>query len=579
MIRNSMRSTRLLSWRCLRWAIAIPTLPLIWWACTSHPLAQPVPQPEMQTDIYISVSPTRLLDLVFMVDNSPSMAPKVAKMNAQLQKLIAALEDPNDNNSLPDLRVAVIDSDLGTGAHYSEGACGPKTWADGSTGHNYGDQGRFQMIQTPDNCGANSDAIFLEYKKGAAVNYTGDINNVFACLAKNLGTNGCGEEHQLQAYEFALAAQGVGNEEQQKAFLRGNAYLGLVFLTDEDDCSAATNDGMFGDMPDLRTESASLRCATRAHMCGGKNLTETPPGYKTTANFEAAFSDCEARTDACPNPTDGNGETDTSVATNCSPLKGVSRLANEIKGLKPNDPDQILVAGIFGWPLNDNEMAKARYKIAPIPNPNTADKLNPTVFDYWPVCYDPDHMPAPATTDAATGFDQTAAGIGAYGGLRLSAFVDEFGENGLKFSICQTDFSASMKVIGDAIAKKLQNLCVDYKLMDKDGDATNGLQPDCRVVYRTPYTDPKDPTKTLYEESPISLPPCPAGATAGHVDTDCWQLTNDPKKCEKNGQLINVLRTAKEIADGPLIAGTKVGMQCRTCIDTLVGQKPVKGCE
>ena len=65
MIRNSMRSTRLLSWRTLRWAIAIPTLPLVWWACTSHPLTQPNPSPEQQTDIYISVSPNRLLDLVF----------------------------------------------------------------------------------------------------------------------------------------------------------------------------------------------------------------------------------------------------------------------------------------------------------------------------------------------------------------------------------------------------------------------------------------------------------------------------------------------------------------------------------
>jgi len=80
MIRNSMRSTRLLSWRYLRWAIAIPSLPLVWWACTSHPLEQPTPEPEMQTDVYISVAPNRLLDLVFMVDNSPSMEPKVTKL-------------------------------------------------------------------------------------------------------------------------------------------------------------------------------------------------------------------------------------------------------------------------------------------------------------------------------------------------------------------------------------------------------------------------------------------------------------------------------------------------------------------
>ena len=38
-----------------------------------------------------------------------------------------------------------------------------------------------------------------------------------------LGTLGCGEEHQLQAFEFALAAKGVGNEQQQVDFLRANA--------------------------------------------------------------------------------------------------------------------------------------------------------------------------------------------------------------------------------------------------------------------------------------------------------------------------------------------------------------------
>src|ERR1035437_6569289 len=96
MIRNSMRSIRLLNWRSLRWVIAIPSLPLVWWACASHPLTQPVPQPEQQTDIYISVARNRELDLVFMVDNSPSMYPKVSKMNAQFPKLIEALRDTTD---------------------------------------------------------------------------------------------------------------------------------------------------------------------------------------------------------------------------------------------------------------------------------------------------------------------------------------------------------------------------------------------------------------------------------------------------------------------------------------------------
>jgi len=557
MIRNSMRSTRLFSWRCLRWAIVLPTLPLVWLACTSHPLTQPNPEPEMQTDVYISVAPNRLLDLVFMVDNSPSMAPKVTKMNAQFPKLLEALKDPNDG-TLPDLRVAVINSDLGTGGAYNNNSCAGKTLPDG-TPSIFGDLGRFQMLKEPTNCTFNDGALFLEYKSGLPVNYTGDINKVFACLASNLGTMGCGEEHVLQAFEFALAAKGVGNEAQQEAFFSGraNAYLGLVFLSDEDDCSAATNDRLFGDLPDLRGESASLRCATRAHMCGGRNLTETPPGYPTTEAYTHLFKECEARIgDEC------SLEEDTSQPTSCNPLRNVHTFANEMKGLKQDPDNQILVAGIFGWPLTDEDYEKAEYKIAKVPNPNTADIQHPEVFDYWPICYDPDH---PAPKDGS--FDVEAAGWGATGGLRNAAFVDSFGENGLKFSICQRDFSDSMRKIGDAIAKKLQNLCVDYKLVDTEVD-TPGVQADCRVVWRTPVQDPNDPTQVTYKESPTSLPQCPDGSKMGEVNEDCWQLTSDRTKCPVNGQLINVLRTAQEIQEKrQLEPGTKVGMQCRTCTD------------
>ena len=459
MIRNLMRSTRLLSWRYLRWAIAIPALPLVLWACASHPLAQPDPAPEMQTDVYISVAPNRQLDLVFMVDNSPSMAPKVDKMNQQFTKLIAALKDPNDG-TLPDLRVALISSDLGTGGAYQSGSCAVKTLPDG-TNSPFGDLGRFQMLTSPQQCTFDSGALFLEYKGGSPVNYpaNGDINTIFACLASNLGTLGCGEEHQLQAFEFALAARGLNNEPQQEAFLRGSAYLGLVFLSDEDDCSAAMNDGMFGDRPELRGESASLRCATRGHECGGRRLADqgdsSVPGYPTENAYTHSFSDCRAREDTCPNTTDGHDQnTDTSVPTDCASLKNIGHLADEIRALKSDPENQILVAGIFGWPRADERMADATYKIAPIPNPNTADTQHPTIFDYWPICYDPDHMPR--YYDPDTGFDADAAAWGATGGLRNAAFVDEFGENGLKFSICERDFSTPMSVIGDAIKKRLR---------------------------------------------------------------------------------------------------------------------------
>jgi len=517
-----------------------------------------------ETDLYVSVTPVRQLDMVFMIDNSPSMAPKVNKLAQQFPKLLATLKDPNDGR-YPDLRVALIDSDLGTGGAYPSGSCGPTASPDASK--NFGDLGNFQMRGAAD-CGANADALWLQYYaqgKPASYNPTMDISQVFGCLAGNVGALGCGQEHQLQSIEFALATQHLHQSQSgglQNAFLRPQAYLGLVILSDEDDCSAANNNGMFGDKPELRGESTSLRCATRAHQCNSVNLADAPPGYPSSAKFEANFANCAARTDACPNATDGDAATDTSGPTTCSPLKDIHHLASEIKALKPDPDNQIMVAGIFGWPRTDADMAKAKYKIdlVPGPRPEDADSQQGQVWDYWPVCFDPDHEPA----DPAT-FDADAWGWGAQGGLRISAFIDEFGQNGLKYSICERDFTRAMWPFADTIAYKLQNLCIDAKLMDVD-PVTPGLQPDCRVVYRVPQADSAT-GKVTYTESPQSLPICTAGATPDTISADCWKLVIDNTKCPDNGQLISVVRTAAEIANGPLTAGTKIAMQCWTCPD------------
>jgi hypothetical protein len=458
----------------------------------------------------VPVATVPQLDLVFMIDNSPSMAPKQEKLRAQFPKLIAALRNPGDG-ALPDLRVAIIDSDLGTGAAYSAGSCGPN---DQNGNSDFGDEGRFRMIGAAA-CGVTDpSALWLEYQNGAPVNFTGEISDVFACLAGNLGTLGCGFEHQLQAFEFALVAKGVGNEAQQ-ALVRPGAYLGLVFLSDEDDCSAATNDGMFGDKPDLRGESSSLRCATRGHACEDRNLTDAPPGYPTTAAFEAPLSSCVARADTCPNATDGTHETDTSAPIACSPLKNIKHLAAELKSLKAHPGEQVLVSGIFGWPPDEAAMASAVYKIAPVPNPNTADTIQPQIFDAWPVCYDPNHPPS--NPDPLTGFDREAAGFGATGGLRMSAFVDEFGANGGRFSICQPDFSAAMAQIGATLAKKMRNQCVPTSFT---------LATTCLATYDLP------------DGTSRSIGLCDASAQT----VPCYTLVTDQVTCPGDNLLVHLER-------------------------------------
>jgi hypothetical protein len=309
----------------------------------------------------------------------------------------------------------------------------------------------------------------------------------------------------------------------------------LLFISDEDDCSAARNDGMFGDMPELRGESASLRCATRAHQCGGKNLTNPPPGYPTTASFSAPFSTCAARTDACPNALDVQPGTDTSQPTSCSPLRSVKRMAEEIKALKAYPDEQIVVAGIFGWPLNDQDMATATYKIAPVPNPNTADTAHPTVFDLWPGCYDPNHKPAPATTDA-NGFDSTAAGWGAAPGLRLAAYVDEFGENGLKFSICQPDFTDSMTQIGAKLAKQVQNRCLP---------ASYAQYTNCSAHLLVWAPAPTGGI-TTHQTSAV------AACDSTNLATPCYTLVSDASPCA-TGEFLVQLDDASALAPGTLL--------------------------
>ena len=143
----------------VRWARLLAGILPALSACASHPLEQPTPEPIQESRAQITIVPMRHLDLLFMVDNSPSMKPKQDKMKAQFPKLIEALRDPDDR-TLPDLRIAILDSDLG--AAYTT-QCGDQVL--------FGDRGRFQM-RDASQCGADPDARWLEYTKDQPVNFT-----------------------------------------------------------------------------------------------------------------------------------------------------------------------------------------------------------------------------------------------------------------------------------------------------------------------------------------------------------------------------------------------------------------------
>jgi hypothetical protein len=319
-----------------------------------------------------------MLDILFMIDNSPSMQEEQSLLRRNFPVLMEELKKLP--GGLPDLHVAVISSDLGAG---------PTPIGSGACARPGGDRGIFQTKPT---CGLAPNAKFLvSFNNGTMNNFSGDIANAFSCVA-DLGARGCGFEHQLQATRVALY-EAISPE--NRGFLRADAHLAIVLISDEDDCSGDTTTTLFTDDASFPGSAASFRCAQTGHVCNG----QSPP----VAEFDAPLENCQA------NP--------------AGRLIKVSEMVDSIRALKRQPDRQILVSGIFGWPTNT---FGARYRYA----------RTQAGIDQVPTC-----------ASASTG-DATV-------GLRLKQFVESFGAAGTFTSICTDDFSPALKKIGEALAGRL----------------------------------------------------------------------------------------------------------------------------
>ncbi len=182
------------------------------------------------------------VDILMMIDNSSDMSEKQKKLYDQLPLFIQSLQSLP---SPPSLHIAVVSSDMG--------APGDSTTAIGCTPA--GDQGQFQSfprsnakLNPPTTCtnttiatppgAADSNHTFIT-DADMMPNYTDpSLTDVLQCIAL-LGDSGCGFEHQLASIDRALGADGLGPAPSTNAgFLRPNAYLVIMILSDEDDCSA-----------------------------------------------------------------------------------------------------------------------------------------------------------------------------------------------------------------------------------------------------------------------------------------------------------------------------------------------------
>jgi len=517
----------------------------------------------------------RAVDILFVVDNSPSMDPKQAALAAAFPKMIATLQQLP--GGLPDVHIGVVSSNMGAGNGAMGGNCGTGLgdrgllWGNDPNDLTASVAAGSAYTPTIPGCGLNLGQRWIEdiqdpNSLGRIQNYDSanhQLADVFSCLARAVGVSGCGEEHQLQATRIALIPQG-GVNMANAGFLRSDADLAIVLVTDEDDCSASNDNSQNDDIFNMVTkrdvgDTTSLRCAARGHLCGGQPIPNYNPsvGYTGTAPFTHSFADCSAKSQI-----DRNNPDHTYL-----PLIDVQDMIDSVNWLKaPASSSKIFVSGIIGWPSN-TDPSSVQYQIGK--DTTSLPPSQQTLWDYMPICTVPSIQSADGNIYKA------------YGGLRLKKFIDAFGINGKVFSICNPEFTDAMTQTGGVLASAMTSDggCVPSALADTDPN-TPGIQPECLVVDELACSVPGGCSINGYQQNTLSEcadieggtsigPLNPANPQISNVpdgERPCWYLwydTDPVTGCSgaPNGQRISVLRPTGSVAP----AGSELVVKCQTC--------------
>jgi len=479
---------RVLGWLAL--AAAAPAL----YACTARSLEPPVLKPDPTQTGSIVLTANRNVDLLFLIDDSSSMAKSQENLRRNFPAFMTALKALP--GGLPNVHIAVVSSDMGAGD-------GSIAGCDANGGKN----GIFQYTARGSCTATNLDpnATFISDIAGVR-NYSGNLEDVFSCIAA-LGESGCGFEHQFAAITRALGADGQAPPAENQGFLRPEAYLAIVMITNEDDCSASPGVPLFDttsntNLASLLGPPANFRCNEFGHVCDGARPDRHAPN--NTVGDTRSYASCVPAEDGY--------------------LLSVAETVARIKALKPDPDNQVIVATIAG--------------------PETPYTVE------WKAAPTSDSGPWPAIKHSCTASDGSYADPS----TRTSAFVSQFGPNGLQLSICDTEFAPALVRIAQKIGERISKPCIAGRVAKKPSTDRD----DCTVVSNAP-----NGTGQIIQ-TPIA--PCADTAGAG----PCWQLAPGDGTC--TGQTIDVVRDPA----APAVAWETASVQCSLCIDGM--PDPARGC-
>lgn len=389
----------------------------------------------------IPVKINRNVDILFVIDDSPSMADKQKNLANNFQKFIDVLDSIQGGR--PSVHIGVVTSDVG-----SRGADGVIAQGIGTLGQGgcsgSGKGGLLQTFGAP--LAANNKFIADTVDDVTGVrntpNYTGTLTAAFSQMAK-AGAGGCGFEQHLEAAKLALSPGTTPNA----GFLREDAYLAVIFIADEDDCSMQTTTMLAPSNGALGAQQ-SFRCTRFGIVCDQNGANPD------AMNVIGPKGRCHP-------------------ADNSQYLTKIGDYVKFLKGLKPTDPSKVIVAGILG--------------------PTEPVATEPRKFDGIP-----DPLPALAHSCNYTNSDnKTEVGDPA---IRIKFFLDQFPNRSTFVPICQPDLSGGLQQIGNLLKTVIGDPCIEGKLADVDAK-TPGAQYECAV---STVTNPNStaPIKELLDACP-----------------------------------------------------------------------------
>ena len=428
--------------------------------CPDRSISEVTPQQGRVEFKDIPITVNRNIDILFVIDDSPSMADKQTNLANNFPNFINVLN--TIEGGLPDVHIGVVSSDVGTKAT-QDAAPGPAIGTIGQGGcSGTGDSGNLQITGAPVQGTYISDIKLSDMTRQK--NYTGDLATVFGQMAR-VGAGGCGFEQHLESMKRAL-----NNNTANAGFLRPDAYLAVIFIADEDDCSMSKA-ALLGPESAALGPQQSFRCTRFGVTCD--------QGGATTD----AMNQVGSKGQCHPNE-------------NSQYLEKVQTYVDFLKNLK-SDPSKVIVAGIMGT----TEPVQTELR-AP-PNGGAA-------------------QPSLAHSCSYQGANGTEV---ADPPIRIKFLLDQFPNRSTFTTICQQNLADGLTLIAQLLKTVLGSPCIEGDLADVDPN-TPGEQFDCSVSYVSNYGRPNQ-TETVLPECNAPGPQA-TNKPCWHIAVDAMKCSMAP---------------------------------------------------